>query len=433
MQRKFKFPSTFEIALYLSLLVFLLALFFTKPIGDNSFFYGLQILSFWKSGFWELLEFTMQMVLILVLGHTLALSKPIDRVLRKLAGMVKSNLHAVLLTGLMALAGGYINWGFGLVLGAILARKIGESAQEKKLSINYSLVGASGYLGMLVWHGGLSGSATLKVAEDSHFLSGLIDVIPVNQTIFSGFNLAINLVLVLTLILVLVFLSNKKWEPLAIKLDGNQSEQAVESSDKLGWVLGAIIFISVFFEVIASGGKDWSFFDLNFVNFLLLGNGFLLFGSLKSFVQTLAFAVKGATDIIIQFPFYAGILGIMKYSGLLVLLADDMVARSTSETFPLFSFISAAIVNFFIPSGGGQWAIQGPVMMEAALKMGLDIPSMILVFAYGDQVSNMLQPFWALPLLSITGIPAKEIFKYTVYFFFAAFLVLGVGVWICFG
>lgn len=433
MQRKLNFPSTFEIALFLSLLVFMLALFFTKPIGDNSLLYSLKILSFWKSGFWELLEFTMQMVLILVLGHTLALSKPIDSVLRKLAGMVKSNLEAVLLTGSMALAGGYINWGFGLVLGAILARKIGESAQEKKLSINYSLVGASGYLGMLVWHGGLSGSATLKVAEDSHFLSGLIGVIPVNLTIFSGFNVVVNLFIVLTLILLLVFLSTKKWKPLAIKMEANQSVQAVESSDKLGWVMGAIIYISVFFEVIASGGKDWSFFDLNFVNFLLLGTGLLLFGSLNSYVQTLASAVKGATEIIIQFPFYAGILGIMKYSGLLVLLADDMVARSTPETFPLLSFLSAAIVNFFIPSGGGQWAIQGPVIMEAAIQMDLDIPNMVLVFAYGDQVSNMLQPFWALPLLSITGIPAKEIFKYTVYFFFAAFLVMGIGVWISFG
>jgi len=432
MQTKLKFPSTFEIALYLSLLVFLLALVFTKPIGDNPVIYGLQLLSFWKSGFWELLEFTMQMVLILVLGHTLALSKPIDNGIRKLSGMVKSNLHAVLLTGLMALAGGYINWGFGLVLGAILARRIGESAIEKNLFINYSLVGASGYLGMLVWHGGLSGSATLKVAEDSHFLFDRIGVIPVNLTIFSVFNSVINLVLILTLILLLVFLSTQNWKQIPIKMNGNQEEHTVESSDKLGWVMGTIIFISVFFEIFVSDGKKWSFFDLNFINFLLLGTGFLFYGSLKTFVRTLAFAVKGATDIIIQFPFYAGILGIMKYSGLLVLIAEYMVARSTPETFPLLSFISAAMVNFFIPSGGGQWAIQGPVIIEAAIKMGLDIPSMILVFAYGDQVSNMLQPFWALPLLSITGIPAKEIFKYTVYFFFTAFLVFGLGVWIGF-
>lgn len=430
MSKFFKFPSTFEIALYLSLFIFILALIFTKPMEVNSFWYGLEILFFWKSGFWQLLEFTMQMVLILVLGHTLALSEPIDRLLGKLVSMVKSNVQAVLLTGILALLGGFINWGFGLVLGAILARKIGETAQEKKLPINYSLVGASGYLGMLVWHGGLSGSSTLKVAEGSHFLSGLIGVVPVNQTIFSEFNLVINLVLVISLIFLLLFLSRKKQEGVPFQFVVKEIEKPEEGSDKLGWVIGALIFLSIGWEFMASERQDWSIIDLNLVNFFLLGTGLLFFGSLKSFVQTLAQAVKGATDIIIQFPFYAGILGILKYSGLLVLLADEMVSHSTAETFPLFSFFSAALVNFFIPSGGGQWAIQGPVMMEAAIKMGLDIPKMILVFAYGDQVSNMLQPFWALPLLSITGIPAKEIFKYTVYFFFTAFTVLGIGVWI---
>jgi short-chain fatty acids transporter len=119
----------------------------------------------------------------------------------------------------------------------------------------------------------------------------------------------------------------------------------------------------------------------------------------------------------------------MRYSGLLVLLADDMFSRSGPEFFPILSFFSAAFVNFFIPSGGGQWAVQGPIMMEAALKMGLDVPKMILTFAYGDQVSNMLQPFWALPLLSITGIPAREIFRYTLYFFIVGLMVYGLGVW----
>jgi len=183
-----------------------------------------------------------------------------------------------------------------------------------------------------------------------------------------------------------------------------------------------------YWRVFFNGAQDWSFVDLNFVNFTLLALGLLFFGSLSNYVNSLSHALKGATDIIIQFPFYAGILGMMKYSGLLVLLADDMVSRSGPDFFPLFSFLSAAMVNFFVPSGGGQWAIQGPVMMEAAQKLGIDIPKMIMAFAYGDQLSNMLQPFWALPLLSITGIPAKEIFKYTVYFFIAAAVVFGTAV-----
>jgi short-chain fatty acids transporter len=159
-----------------------------------------------------------------------------------------------------------------------------------------------------------------------------------------------------------------------------------------------------------------------------LGSGLIAFRSLQGYVHAIGIALKGATDILIQFPFYAGILGMMKYSGLLVLLADKIVSFSNSDTLPLFSFLSAAIINLFVPSGGGQWAIQGPVIMDAASKMGLQPALMIMAFSYGDQVTNMLQPFWALPLLSITGVSAKNLFRYTVYFFLVGLLVFGLGI-----
>ena len=428
--KRFSFPSTFEIALLLSLIVFVAAIWWTRPSDVSYIEYGYTVLSFWKSGFWDLLEFTMQMVLILVFGHTLALSKPVDSLLRKLSGMVNSNTQAVLLTGSMAMAGGYLNWGFGLVLGAILARKIGESAQEKKISINYPLVAASGYLGMLVWHGGLSGSSTLKVAESGHFLQEVIGLVPIDQTVFSAYNLWGNLILILVLLGVMFWLSRKQYGKVALPSITFIYEGKEAGRDKTGLLVGALMAMLIIVEILKIRDQDWSFIDLNFVNFTLLALGLMLFGSLKSFASALSHAVKGATDIILQFPFYAGILGMMKYSGLLLMLAEDMVFRSGPQTFPVLSFLSAALVNFFIPSGGGQWAIQGPVMMEAAIKMGLDIPKMIMAFAYGDQLSNMLQPFWALPLLSITGVPAKEIFRYTVYFFLAATLVFGFSVWL---
>lgn len=432
MIKRLSFPSTFEIAILLTLIVFFITVFGTNPLDSSLFHYSFEVLSFWKRGFWDLLEFTMQMVLILILGHALALSRPVDLVLRKLALMVKSNTQAVLMTGAWAILGGYINWGFGLVLGAIFAKKIGETAKEKSIPINYGLVGASGYLGMLVWHGGMSGSATLKVAESGHFLQELTGIVSIDKTVFSAFNLWINAVLIFMLVLVLFYLSRKQIYDRQLEIPGDYGWIIPKGNDRLGWWIGTIMLIAIGREISSLKDEAWSFVDLNFVNFSLLALGLLLNRSLKSYVDNLSYAVKGATDIIIQFPFYAGILGMMKYSGLLVILADDMVARSGPAFFPFLSFWSAAIVNFFIPSGGGQWAIQGPIMMDAALKMGLDIPKMILVFAYGDQVSNMLQPFWALPLLSITGLPAKEIFKYTVYFFFIAALIfsLGILIWV---
>ena len=428
-KKRLSFPTTFEIALLLSAIVFVCTLLLTRPERVPVWIYGYEVLGFWKSGFWELLEFTMQMILILVLGHTLALSKPIDQALSKLSENIKNNTQAVILTGFLAMLGGYLNWGFGLVLGAILARKIGESAQVKKIPVNYYLIGASGYLGMLVWHGGLSGSATLKVAEANHFLQAVTGVVTVDQTVFSAYNIGLNVILVTALLITLYVLSLKKDFLPCPTLTTYVDRTTEKGRDKLGWILGAIMLVLVLGEIGGAPSGDWSFMDLNFVNFLLLAIGLLFFGSLRAYVGTLTHTVKGATDILIQFPFYAGILGMMKYSGLLVMLADDMVSRSGPHSFPVLSFFSAALVNFFIPSGGGQWAIQGPVMMEAAEKMGIDIPKMIMVFAYGDQLSNMLQPFWALPLLAITGIPAKEIFRFTVYFFFVAALVFGFGIY----
>ncbi|EKB49695.1 TIGR00366 family protein [Cecembia lonarensis] len=283
---------------------------------------------------------------------------------------------------------------------------------------------------MLVWHGGLSGSSTLKVAESGHFLQEVIGLVPIDQTVFSAYNLWGNLILILVLLGVMFWLSRKQYGKVALPSITFIYEGKEVGRDKTGLLVGALMAMLIIVEILKIRDQDWSFIDLNFVNFTLLALGLMFFGSLKSFASALSHAVKGATDIILQFPFYAGILGMMKYSGLLLMLAEDMVFRSGPQTFPVLSFLSAALVNFFIPSGGGQWAIQGPVMMEAAIKMGLDIPKMIMAFAYGDQLSNMLQPFWALPLLSITGVPAKEIFRYTVYFFLAATLVFGFSVWL---
>ncbi|MDX5477977.1 MAG: TIGR00366 family protein, partial [Cyclobacteriaceae bacterium] len=254
-------------------------------------------------------------------------------------------------------------------------------------------------------------------------------IIPINQTIFSEFNLWINAVMILVLIFLLVFLSKKKVSETAENFLSKEKVRIFQGKDSWGFLLGLLILLLVLGDFLQSKGVDWSFVDLNFVNFVLLGAGLLAYKSLEAYVKALGYAVKGATDIVIQFPFYAGILGMMKYSGLLVMLADDMVMRSSADSFPMLAFLSSALINLFVPSGGGQWAIQGPVIMEASMKMGLDLSKMIMSFAYGDQLTNMLQPFWALPLLSITGIPAKEIFRYTFYFFIAGLLVFGLGIW----
>ncbi|WP_373495582.1 TIGR00366 family protein [Aquiflexum sp.] len=430
--RKFNigFPSTFEIALLLTGIVFILILIFTKPGPQNVSSYAFEVLKYWQEGFWELLEFTIQMILILVFGYSLAISDQVNKWIAKLSNMADTNLKAVLITGTVTLIAGYINWGFGLVIGAILARKMGEVNFEKRIPINYPLVCAAGYLGMMVWHSGLSGSSTLKVAEKGHFLESTIGVLPVSETIFSQHNFLINSILVIVLLLILYLLSKKKTPTTSFPVINVRDENELRSGKGyLGAIIGILILSLGLSDFIFSEKGNLGFFDLNFVNFLLLGIGLLLFKNLKDYVKSLEAGLKSATDILIQFPFYAGIMGMIKYSGFLEDMGSWLVNISTAETIPLLSFFSAAVVNLFIPSGGGQWAIQGPILMETAMQMGVDPSGMVLSFAYGDQLTNMLQPFWALPLLSITGISAKDILKYTIYFFLCGLLVFGLGIW----
>jgi len=429
--RSFSFPSPFEIALLLSAVSFVGAAIWTLPEGTDIAFYSWEVLQFWKAGFWELLEFTLQMVLILVFGHALAISPAVNRLLSKLAAEADTNTKAVMLTASATLMAGYINWGFGLILGAILARKIGENAGKHNIEINYSLVAAAGYVGMLVWHGGFSGSAPLKVAEADHFLVQQIGTIGIDQTILSQSNVFINAVLVIVLLITFFILSRSKYsastypnETISIKIHKENSKNII------GLIIGLVILILCINDFFSIPSYGFGFINLNWVNFLLLGLGLCLHVDLNAYVKAVEKALKGATGIIIQFPFYAGILGILKYSGLLIIISGYFVGISSPATFPLLTFFSAALINLFVPSGGGQWAVQGPVIIEAAKEMDLDIPKIIMSLAYGDQLSNMLQPFWALPLLAITGVPARELLKYTLVVFLVGTVVLGIGVYL---
>jgi len=149
------------------------------------------------------------------------------------------------------------------------------------------------------------------------------------------------------------------------------------------------------------------------LNFLMLGLGIILHGNFKNFLKAVEEAIGGASGILIQFPLYFGIMGIMKSTGMVTMISDAFIAVATETTLPIFTFCSAGLVNIFVPSGGGQWAIQGPIVIESALSLGVPLPKAIMALAYGDQVTNMLQPFWALPLLGITKLKAKEILPYT--------------------
>ena len=427
-------PSPFAIAILLTLVTMLLALLFTdSPQTENSnhFF---TILSYWEHGIWnsDLLVFAYQMMLILVLGHILVLSKPMNFLIGKLTNLVSNTSNAVLLVSVCTLLVSFFNWGLGLIFGAIMARKVAEASQLRGFKINYPLVGASGYVGLMIWHGGISGSAPLKVSESGHLaslMSGisttdysakLPDFISYNETVFSPFNLIIFGVILVIIPLFLYRLGKKApiteinlpiYQGLEIQNEKMKGAERIDHSKFFGITFGAIILIAFIYQ----------YFDAlteliitpNMLNFLMLGLALILHGNIHQFLSAVEEAIKGASGILIQFPLYFGIMGIMRDSGMVVQISDFFISVATPTTLPIFTFFSGGLVNLFVPSGGGQWAIQGPIVIESALKLGVPLPKAIMALAYGDQITNMLQPFWALPLLGITKLKAKEILPYT--------------------
>ena len=327
-----------------------------------------------------------------------------------------------------------------------MARKVAESAQDRGFAINYPLVGASGYVGLMIWHGGISGSAPLKVAESGHIqriMSGLNDPnlraqlpesISFDQTVLSTFNLSLFVILLILVPMLLFFIAKKApatptnlpiYSPDVSTKKNLRGAEKLDQSKVFGVGFGVLIMAAFLYRYWGALGS--LSITPNLLNFFMLGFAFILHKNVKNFLNALQEAIKGATGILIQFPLYFGIMGIMRESGMVVDISDFFVSISNTQTLPIFTFLSAGLVNIFVPSGGGQWAIQGPIVVESALKLGVGLPKAIMALSYGDQITNMLQPFWALPLLGITKLKAKEILPYTLLLMLLGSLVYIIG------
>lgn len=428
-------PAPFTIAVLLTFLTFFLAFFFTKSEANNHL---LEIFSFWEQGVWnpKLLVFTVQMMLMLVLGHVLALSDSVNSVINYAVKRCDNTSKAAAIVTFFTILVSLFNWGLGLIFGAIFAKKVGELASVNNIKINYPLVGACGYSGLMVWHGGISGSAPIKVAESGHFLSEQIGVISQSETIFSTMNISVSILLLLVLPALMYIIGKKESGkkivlPSKIKKEKEISiigAEKLDNSKFLAWMFGGAILIYASYKaIIMPENITLKVITPNYINLLLLAIGIIMHKTFINFLKAIDNAIIGSSGILIQFPLYFGIMGIINQSGLTLLMSNFFINISNEITFPIFTFLSAGIVNIFVPSGGGQWAIQGPIIVEAATQLGVSIPKSIMALAYGDQLTNMLQPFWALPLLGITGLKAKEILPYTLILFIAGFSIFIFG------
>ncbi len=415
-------PAPFTIAVLLTGLTFLLAWALTQPQQESWHF--IELLEYWEKGLWDtpLLVFALQMMLMLVLGHVLALTKPINKLIEKASVYCNTTANAAAIVTLLTLMVSFFNWGLGLIFGAIFARKVGEQAVKNDTPLHYPLIGAAGYSGLMVWHGGISGSAPIKIAEEGHFMEAKMGIISQADTIFSSMNIVLSIVLLIVLPTAM-YLIGKRSKNSSISLPTQQKTESIDnisSAEKLdhsrllSYLFGGILLMYAFYKAfIKPDVISLSFINPNYINLVLLGLGIVLHGSIYKYLKGIDDAIGGASGILIQFPLYFGIMGIMKYSGMVGIFSDFFVQISNEVSFPIFTFISAGIVNMFVPSGGGQWGVQGPIIIEAASQLNVPYWKAVMALAYGDQITNMLQPFWALPLLGITGLKAKEILPYT--------------------
>lgn len=428
-------PDPFIFCALLTFLVFGGAVILTKSTP-------LDVVKNWSNGFWSLLAFSMQMALVLVTGHAMASSNFIKRILSSVASKIKGPKQAIVVVSIVSALACILNWGFGLVIGAIFAKEIAKKVK----GVDYRLLIASAYTGFLVWHGGFSGSVPLQLASGGAGLAkqtagAITEAIPVSQTLFSPLNLfiIIGLLIILPVLNMAMFPSKDEVFEVDPKLleDAKVEEvdyskmtpaEKVENSKVISMLLSVMGFVYIVYYLKTKGFS----LNLNIVNFIFLFLGIFLHGTPRRYLNAISEAVKGSAGILLQFPFYAGIMGIMTGAdvdgnSLAVLMSNFFVSISTVKTFPVFSFISAGVVNFFVPSGGGQWAVQAPIVMPAGQAIGVSAAKSALAIAWGDAWTNMIQPFWALPALGIAGLGAKDIMGYCLI------VTIVSGIFICTG
>ncbi len=483
-------PDPFVLAILLTFLTLALAIGFSERSPA-------EITAAWAdetTGVWRYLGFGMQMCLILVTGHAIAASRPVSGLLNALAHLPRSGPQAAALVALVAVCLGVFQWAVGLIGGALLARDIGRVMVRRGIRVHYPVLVAAGYVGMMVWHGGFSGTAPIKVTTAAD-LADVIDPavglapIPLDQTLLSPLNLVTTggLLLLCPIVMALLMPRSRRsaddfmasatddhiepmdhfvavgksaetdFDPDDVDTTPSRTEERkapiprlLEDTPIINWALALLIGLWAFGQYLpgvagdlgaafgswvpiggsvnengerVSGLMSLTPNTLNLTMFML---GLLLHASPMSYMRAIEDAARGCAGIIIQFPLYAGIAAMMAASGLTAMIAEKMSEGASETTLPVLTFFSAAIVNVFVPSGGGQWGVQGPIVIESALSAGVEPSKMVMALAYGDQVTNMLQPFWALPLLAITGVKARDIVGYT------AILMLIAIVWIVF-
>src|SRR3954471_11144512 len=414
------FPDAFVFALAAIVLVFIGGMFAgVTPVTLATEF---------GNGFWSLVNFTMQMAMVIIGGFVVASSPPIARLTRWLASIPKTARGAVAFVAAFAMLSSLLSWGLSLVFTGLLVREI-----VKRINVDYRAIGAAAYLGLgSVWALGLSSSAALLQATRSSIPPALLPitgVIPLTQTIFLPQNIALAAVLVIVSVIVAYVSAPREGEARTAKMMGIEFRdddhvaqtllsvrttpaERFENSPVLNIVIALLMFWFLITQFRDKGGI--AALDLNNFNFFFLAAGLLLHWRPRSFLRAVTKSVPATAGVLIQFPFYGGIFGMISKTPIAAQLAHAFVSITTKSTFPIVVAIYSAILGMFVPSGGGKWIVEAPYVMAAARQWGEHLGWTVQIYNAAEALPNLINPFWMLPLMGILGVRARDLAGYSI-------------------
>lgn len=395
-----------------------------------------QFFGYWYTGMYSILTFTLQGALIAVTGFTLAQAPPVRRALERLASWPKTQRQAAVIVVECSAIAMLISWGLGLVVAAVLAREMAKRVPK----VNFAFLVAAGYSSIIVWASGLSSAIALATASPGNPLNIIQKVtghvIPLSGTLLPAFNVVPTLVMLVALPLLFAaiapgrgFITEEERQKLII-----EDQQATSDSSRLPvpavWIENAPIFTAILVVLIV--GAVWTriaagtfALTFNMLITLFIFVGLLLHARPIRFVQAFLNSTRAAGPIILQYPLYGGMQGIMVQSGLAKLVSSWFVGFSSAHTLPFFAFLGSIVISMFVPSGGGHWVVQGPVQVPAAAALHASQGLTAMAVAWGEQVADMIQPFWVLPVLGIVGLGIRQVMGYCTLAFFLGLLVFG--------
>ncbi|WP_347554186.1 TIGR00366 family protein [Robbsia sp. KACC 23696] len=425
-------PDPFVLAILITAIVAVLSLAIAPHATLPRLFGG------WYKGFFDILTFAIQITLILVTGHAFAHAPPVQRVFKAIVSIARTPIQAAALTFVLVAVASFFNWGFGLVISALLAREV-----AKRMRVDFAWIVAAGFSGWVVWASGMSSSIALAQATAGspmnvvQKLTG--QVLPLGSTVFTVFNLVPTLLTLAVMPFVLAWL--KPSDENAVVLDTQKHPEPPPCQRPVGklsfahwiehsWIGSAFIGVGGIGVFVMAQFQHLNVSGVNAVIFTMFIAGVILHGSPLAYGEAVKNATKQSGSMLLQYPLYGGIMGMMDATGLPDVVSHFFIAISNAHTLPFWSYICSLIVTFFIPSGGGHWAVQGPFVVPAAVSLHASVPATTMAVAMGEQVSNMLQPFWAAPVVAMAGVGVQRVLGFTMMTFLVSAVIYGVALFV---